>query len=87
MYYVYILQSQKNKKFYIGSTNNIERRLLEHNSGKTKSISNITPLSLVFKKEFETLKEARAIETKLKRFKNRNIIETIVGQQELKMGL
>ncbi|MDO8443076.1 MAG: GIY-YIG nuclease family protein [bacterium] len=85
MYYLYILQSQKNKRFYIGSTNNIERRIMEHNSGKTKSLVYLRPLSLAFKKEFGTLKEARSAEIKLKKFKNRNIIERVIADQELKM--
>jgi putative endonuclease len=33
LYYVYILQSCKNNKLYIGQTNNIERRIEDHNSG------------------------------------------------------
>ena len=84
---VYILQNCKNNRYYIGSTNNLVRRLSEHNSGKTKSLKNLRPLILVFKKEFSTLSDARKIEQKLKKLKNRNIIDTIVKQQELKMGL
>jgi putative endonuclease len=33
VYYVYILQSLKNDKLYIGHTNNLSRRLKDHNSG------------------------------------------------------
>jgi hypothetical protein len=29
--YIYILQSLKNQRFYIGSTNDLERRVVEHN--------------------------------------------------------
>ncbi|MBN1796627.1 MAG: GIY-YIG nuclease family protein [Sedimentisphaerales bacterium] len=34
MYFVYILQSAKNKKLYIGHTGNFKRRFDEHNSGQ-----------------------------------------------------
>jgi len=34
MYYVYILQSLKTGKLYIGHTDNLARRLNEHNAGK-----------------------------------------------------
>jgi predicted GIY-YIG superfamily endonuclease len=34
MYYVYILLSKKSKRLYAGSTNNIKRRLFEHNSNQ-----------------------------------------------------
>jgi len=34
MYYVYILQSIKTKKLYIGHTDDLVRRLDEHNTGR-----------------------------------------------------
>jgi len=34
MFYVYILKSEKDGKLYIGYTNDLKRRLEEHNSGK-----------------------------------------------------
>ncbi len=86
MYFVYILQSEKNGKYYIGSTSNLERRILEHNSGKTRSLKYLIPLKVVFKKKFETINEAIKIERKLKIMKNRSIIEQIVKDQNLKMG-
>jgi putative endonuclease len=87
MHFVYILQNDKNGRYYIGSTNNLERRLAEHNSGKTRSLRYILPLRIVFKKGFETKIEAVRIERKLKSLKSRNIIEKIIQDQEIKMGL
>jgi len=46
MWYVYVLRSTKDKRLYIGSTNNIDRRLEEHNSGKVDSTKNRTPFNL-----------------------------------------
>ena len=46
MWYVYILRSAIDNKFYIGSTDNISRRLSEHNSGKVDSTKNRIPLKL-----------------------------------------
>ncbi|MFA6190067.1 MAG: GIY-YIG nuclease family protein [Candidatus Staskawiczbacteria bacterium] len=86
MYFLYILQSVKNNRYYIGSTNNLDRRLSEHNGGKTKSLENLRPLKIVFSKEFEKEIDARRIERRLKKFKNRNIIENIVKEQRIKMG-
>ncbi|HUW24823.1 MAG TPA: GIY-YIG nuclease family protein [Patescibacteria group bacterium] len=40
MFFVYILRSTKTGKFYTGSTNNLERRLTEHNANKTMSLVN-----------------------------------------------
>jgi putative endonuclease len=46
MWYVYILKSAIDNKLYVGSTNDIARRLTEHNSGKVGSTKNRTPLRL-----------------------------------------
>ena len=86
MYFLYILQSVKNNRYYIGSTNNLERRLLEHNSGKTKSLRYLRPLKIVFQKEFIKESEAKQAEKKLKRFKNKNILERIISEQKVTMG-
>ncbi|MBU2263038.1 GIY-YIG nuclease family protein [Patescibacteria group bacterium] len=47
-FYVYVLQSLKDKKQYIGYTNNLRRRLEEHNSGKNISTKHRAPLRLVY---------------------------------------
>lgn len=87
MAFVYILQSGKNERYYVGSTNNLERRLLEHNFGKTVSLRKLLPVKLVFKKEFGNIRNARLMERKLKRFKNRSILKRIIKDGEIKMGL
>ncbi|HXX35741.1 MAG TPA: GIY-YIG nuclease family protein [Thermodesulfobacteriota bacterium] len=46
MWYVYILRSRIGNNLYIGSTNNIGRRLSEHNSGKVDSTKTRLPFSL-----------------------------------------
>ena len=74
---------KKSGKYYIGSTNNIERRLMEHNSGKTKSLKYLKPLRVVFKKGFSERLEAIKIEKKLKKLKSRKIVEKIVKDQRL----
>ena len=87
MNYVYILQSNQNGRYYIGSTNNIKRRLREHNPGKTESLKHLLPLRLVFMQEFIKLEEARKIEKRLKRLKSRVIIERIIRDKIIKLGL
>jgi putative endonuclease len=72
MYYVYILLSQKDNKRYIGSTENLERRLYEHNSGLVKSTKNRRPLTLIYHEIFESkadaLKREREIKAKKGKF-------------------
>ena len=42
MYFVYIIKHSETKQIYIGSTNNLRRRLLEHNSHSTKATHRIS---------------------------------------------
>jgi len=83
MYYVYILESLKNSRYYIGSTNNIQRRLEEHNAGKTKSLKYLRPLRIVFSRKCKDRISARRLEAKLKQYKSRSIIEQIVRDQNI----
>ena len=48
MYYTYILQSNKDKQFYTGYTNNLKERLKLHNDGKVASTKNRLPVELVY---------------------------------------
>src|SRR3989338_11391291 len=56
---VYILQSLKDKKTYVGYTDNFERRLEQHNSGMSKSTNHRTPFKLLFKEEYKNITEAK----------------------------
>jgi putative endonuclease len=58
MFFVYILKSLKDGKRYIGYTNNLKRRLTEHNSGLCKSTSKRIPVELVHSEEYEEKSEA-----------------------------
>ena len=66
MYYTYILKSKKNGRLYIGSTNDLERRLEEHNSGRCYSTKNLVPLKIIYYKAFEYEEAARLREKRLK---------------------
>ena len=46
MWYVYVLRSARDSELYIGSTDDISRRLLEHNSGEVEATKNSVPLIL-----------------------------------------
>jgi len=80
MYYLYIIKSLKNQRYYIGSTNDIKRRLFEHNSGKSKYTKLTRPFELVYKEEYLTSSEARKRELYLKKLKNRKYIEWLVNE-------
>jgi len=67
MYYTYILESQKDRTFYIGQTNNLIDRLKRHNSGKLKSTCNKIPYKLVYYESFERRSEAMKREWEIKK--------------------
>lgn len=58
MYYVYVLQSLKDKKIYIGLTDNLDRRIKEHNNGKNFSTKGRKPFNLIFYEALPSLEEA-----------------------------
>ena len=77
-YYIYILESQKDKGFYIGVTSDIKRRLEEHNSGLSKSTKPRQPFKLVRVEEFPDSKSAYNRERFLKSKKSSKIIRKII---------
>jgi len=58
MFFVYILKSQKDNKYYYGSCQNIKARLDYHNAGKVRSTKGRRPLILHYQQAFETRSEA-----------------------------
>ena len=78
MFYFYILKSKKIGKYYIGSTENFENRLKLHNSGMVKSTKSSKPWQPVLIQNFPTLREARRMEMKVKKWKSRKAIERLV---------
>ena len=48
MYYVYVLQSKKDDKFYTGFTTDLGRRIDEHNKGQQISTQHRIPFHLIY---------------------------------------
>jgi len=85
--FVYIIYSEKNDKYYVGSTINIDNRLNEHNSGRNKSTRSGIPWEIKFYFRCGAVRTARQIEHKIKKKKSRKILEQIIKDQEIKMNL
>jgi len=66
MWYVYVLKSMHNGRYYTGSTNDLQRRLSEHGHGKTPSTRYNGPYELVYQEEVGTRLAARQRERFLK---------------------
>jgi putative endonuclease len=79
MYYVYILRSLKDGKHYIGSTDNLARRIKEHNMGKTISLKRRLPLKLIYQEEYPTRVKAAKREKIIKRYKGGNAFKRLIA--------
>ncbi len=76
-YTVYAIRSKVDDRIYVGFTQDVQKRLLEHNRGETKSTKGYRPWVLVYTEEVDSREEARNLEKyyksgsgkeKLKRF-------------------
>jgi len=66
MFYMYILKSQSDGNLYYGYTNNLRRRLKEHNDGKNRSTKARTPFELRYYESFFNENDAKEREWSLK---------------------
>ncbi len=57
MYHVYVLLSEKTGRFYVGSTDDVDRRFFQHSAGYSKSTRHGAPWRLVRLESFETRSE------------------------------
>ena len=66
-------------KYYVGSTSNIERRLSEHNIGKSNFTKKGIPWKLKYQESFDIKAEALKREKDIKKMKSRKYIEMLIG--------
>ena len=75
MFFVYVIQSERNGNFYKGQTEDLEKRLKAHNSGKTKSTKHGIPWKLVY---------YEIAETRVLALKREKYLKTAAGRRFLK---
>ena len=66
MYFVYAIKSLRKDWIYVGITNDLQRRLKQHNSGWNKSTKPYRPFELIYSEEQPDRKAARKQEKYLK---------------------
>jgi putative endonuclease len=81
MYTLYILHSKSFNRFYVGYTNDIARRLTEHNRIKGKYTDAGIPWILIYTESFPSKKEAMDREKFIKSRKSKNFILELIAQQ------
>ena len=77
---VYILLSETRGRFYVGVSENPERRLLEHKAGKTPSTRGRGPWTLVYREPFDSRADAVRREREIKAWKSAKAIRTLIGE-------
>jgi len=75
MYYVYVLKSKKDNKFYIGYSEDLVQRITQHNRGSVKSTRLRRPLELVYYEAYRSEKRARRQELFYKSGQGRRILD------------
>ena len=70
-FYVYIIRSLKDNRSYVGFTVDLERRLLEHNNGNTKSTRPFRPWKMIYSECYDNRSDAYKREWHLKHSEGR----------------
>ncbi len=78
MFYVYILQSQKDSELYVGCTSDLPKRVKEHNKGLVYSTKNNIPYALIHYEAFLNKKDAFTREKWLKTGWGRNQVKKML---------
>ena len=84
MAYVYVLISKKDSNRYIGSTEDLSKRLRRHNQGRVKSTRNRRPLKLYAYQKCSNMNEARWIELQYK--KSRGLLKKAIKKGILRLS-
>lgn len=86
MFYTYILQSQKDKKLYIGFTTNLKRRIKEHASGKSKATAPRRPLKLLYYEAHLSEQDSRRREKYFKTTKGKSSFKQMIRSSLKEIG-
>jgi len=68
MYYLYLLYSPKIKRYYVGTTPDLEKRFYSHNQGRNQSTKSGIQWRLIYYEAYPTKDDAMSREYKLKKY-------------------
>ena len=78
MYYVYAIKSISHNYIYVGITNNLKRRISDHNRGYNRTTKPYHPFILLYSEEFDTRQEAREKEIFLKSGVGKEFLKSLI---------
>ncbi|MDD2753313.1 MAG: GIY-YIG nuclease family protein [Candidatus Portnoybacteria bacterium] len=79
-YYVYILESLKNKELYVGYTGDLNKRIKEHNRGLVFSTKPYLPWLIIFYEAYRSEKDARRREAYLKTSQGSRLLKRMLKE-------
>ena len=79
-YYVYVLHNKLKNFIYIGYSENLVKRIKEHNSGASRSTKPYTPLKLIHYEAYQSMKDAKRREEYLKTNRGRTTLMTMLKE-------
>jgi len=79
MTFVYVLESLKDKGYYVGICKDLSKRLAKHNNGGVRSTKNRKPFKLIYTERFENYLSARIREKEIKSYKGGNKFKKLIN--------
>jgi len=86
MFYVYILRSEIKERYYIGHTKDLDNRIKEYNSGKSRSTKGYKPWTLAYFENFATKSEAFKREKEIKNYKSGYKFQELIKSESWQSG-
>ena len=81
LFYTYILYSEALDKYYVGSSSNVEARLLKHLSNHKGFTSKAKDWVIKYREGYSTKQEALSREFQIKKWKSRKMIEILINEK------
>ena len=79
MFFVYIIESQKDFSFYVGQCDDLDRRMSKHNDGLSKYTSGKSPWRLKYFESYISRSEAIKREKQIKNQKSKMFIQALIN--------
>ena len=86
-FYLYIIQSQKDSSYYVGTTADLSERIERHNQGRSKFTKHKRPWKLVYTEKHPDRSSAMKREYAVKRRKSTQYIKKCIGQWDFSITL
>ena len=80
MWFTYILNSRKYDKYYIGYTEDLEKRIAWHNKGKSRWTRKYRPWKVAYVEAYRNKTDAIKREKKIKSYKNKMYLKGMIGE-------